>query len=135
MSPRSLAFVLALALSAAAETLAQAPTAAPAPVPPPGPPTITRLAGDLYKVTSLTRGSTFVVESSTVFLATPDGIILGEPDNTQLATFLKDELARRFGVPGAVCPLQPLPLGSRQRRTGVCRHRPSSWRTRRRVTC
>ena len=91
MSRPSLA--AALALCTTAITLAQTP------VPPLGPPAITRLSGDLYKVTSLTRGSTAVVESNTVFLVTPDGIILGEPDNTQLTTFLKDEFARRFTVP------------------------------------
>lgn len=34
-----------------------------------------------------------------IFLVTPDGIILGDPLNTDFARWLKDELASRFGVP------------------------------------
>jgi len=61
---------------------------------PQGPPQITQVSGDLYKV-STGPG----VQPVTVFLVTPEGIILADPENTQVATFLKDEFARRFKVP------------------------------------
>jgi glyoxylase-like metal-dependent hydrolase (beta-lactamase superfamily II) len=49
---------------------------------------IVQVRGDLYFV----RGGTH----NTVFLVTPDGIILGDPVSTELATWLKGELDRRF---------------------------------------
>jgi hypothetical protein len=49
---------------------------------------IANIRGDLY---SAQDGPDF-----TVFLATSDGIILGDPLNTGLAVWLKDELGRRF---------------------------------------
>ena len=49
---------------------------------------ITNIRGDLYRVQD---GAHY-----TVFLVTPAGIILGDPINTQAATWLKAELARRF---------------------------------------
>ena len=49
---------------------------------------ITRLSGDLYRVQNN--------DHYTVFLVTPAGIILGDPINVELATWLKAELAARF---------------------------------------
>jgi glyoxylase-like metal-dependent hydrolase (beta-lactamase superfamily II) len=50
---------------------------------------IVQVRGDLYFV----RGGSH----NTVFLVTPDGIIMGDPISTELATWLKAELDRRFG--------------------------------------
>lgn len=61
---------------------------------PTGPPQIARVAGDLYKVQTGPG-----VQPVTVFLVTPEGIILADPENTQVATFLEEEFARRFKVP------------------------------------
>lgn len=60
---------------------------------PPGPPmrTITQVNGDLYKVQSGAG-----VAAVTVFLVTPDGIILADPLNPEFAAWLKAELAARF---------------------------------------
>ena len=54
------------------------------------PPTraITNIGGDLYRVQDN--------QHYTVFLVTPEGIILGDPINPQVATWLKGELATRF---------------------------------------
>jgi len=52
---------------------------------------ITNVAGDLYRV----RNGAW----ATVFYVTPDGIILGDPINVALSTWLKDQLAQRFKVP------------------------------------
>jgi glyoxylase-like metal-dependent hydrolase (beta-lactamase superfamily II) len=49
---------------------------------------ISNIRGDLYRVQD--------GPDATVFLVTSDGIILGDPLNTSLTTWLKDELARRF---------------------------------------
>src|SRR5688572_30147500 len=49
------------------------------------------LTGDLYRARN---GNWY-----TVFLVTPDGIILGDPINAAFATWLKNELATRFKVP------------------------------------
>ena len=49
------------------------------------------LTGDLYRARN---GNWY-----TIFLVTPDGIILGDPINPAFATWLKDELGRRFTVP------------------------------------
>lgn len=55
----------------------------------PAPPrAITNIRGDLYRVQDN--------QHYTVFLVTSDGIILGDPINVAAATWLKDELARRF---------------------------------------
>jgi glyoxylase-like metal-dependent hydrolase (beta-lactamase superfamily II) len=51
---------------------------------------ITQTRGDLYYVS---------VGANTVFLVTPDGIILGDPVSTEQATWLKPELERRFNKP------------------------------------
>ena len=52
---------------------------------------IVQVRGDLYFVRA---GS-----HNTVFLVTPDGIILGDPISTEVATWLKAELDRRFKRP------------------------------------
>jgi glyoxylase-like metal-dependent hydrolase (beta-lactamase superfamily II) len=52
---------------------------------------ITQIRGDLYFVRA---GS-----HNTVFLVTPDGIILGDPISTDVANWLKPELDRRFNKP------------------------------------
>src|SRR5688500_131080 len=52
---------------------------------------IVQIRGDLYYV----RGGSH----NTVFLVTSDGIILGDPISTELATWLKPELDRRFNKP------------------------------------
>jgi glyoxylase-like metal-dependent hydrolase (beta-lactamase superfamily II) len=52
---------------------------------------IQRVAGDLYRANN---GNWW-----TVFLVTPDGIVLGDPINLQFSTWLKGELDQRFDVP------------------------------------
>ncbi len=52
---------------------------------------IVNVAGNLYRAQNNNH--------FTVFLATPAGIILADPINTAFATWLKAELAQRFGVP------------------------------------
>lgn len=52
---------------------------------------ILQIRGDLYYVRA---GS-----HNTVFLVTPDGIILGDPISTEIASWLKSELDRRFDTP------------------------------------
>jgi glyoxylase-like metal-dependent hydrolase (beta-lactamase superfamily II) len=61
---------------------------------PTGPPQIVQVAGDLYEVQTGPG-----VQPVTVFLVTPEGIILADPENPGVTTFLKEELARRFKVP------------------------------------
>ena len=52
---------------------------------------ITNVAGDLYRASN---GNWL-----TIFLVTPDGIILGDPINRAFSTWLRAELATRFKVP------------------------------------
>jgi len=53
---------------------------------------ITKIAGDLYRFQNRTHYS--------VFLVTPEGILVTDPINADAATWLKAELAKRFpGVP------------------------------------
>lgn len=52
---------------------------------------ITRIAGDLYRFQNNYHYS--------VFLVTPEGIIATDPINADAATWLKSELATRFGKP------------------------------------
>src|SRR5215471_6322180 len=52
---------------------------------------IGKLTGDTY----FARMDDYV----SVFMVTPDGIVLVEPIGTEMATWLKGELARRFAVP------------------------------------
>ena len=52
---------------------------------------IGKLTGDVY----FARMDDYV----SVFMVTPDGIVLVEPIGTEFATWLKAELARRFNVP------------------------------------
>lgn len=72
--------------AAAPEAGTPAAAAAPAPVR-----EITQISGDLYRVRNNAH--------YTVFLVTPEGIILGDPISTDAATWLKGELAERFKVP------------------------------------
>ena len=69
-------------------TRGQAPVGAPA-----GPPvrTITQVTPNLYKVQSGPG-----VAAVTVFLVTPEGIVLADPLNPEFAAWLKGELATRF---------------------------------------
>jgi len=64
-----------------------------APAQPPAPPvrTISQVRGDLYKVQSGAG-----VAAVTVFLVTPEGIILADPLNPEFSAWLKAELATRF---------------------------------------
>ena len=57
---------------------------------PPPPPTrsIVKVTGDLYMATENTH--------NTVFLVTPQGIVLADPINAEFSTWLKGELATRF---------------------------------------
>jgi len=75
------------ALVLAASSLAQAPAR---PAGPPRVPTreIKQITGDLYRASN---GNWY-----TIFLVTPDGIILGDPLNVQFAQWLKGELDSRF---------------------------------------
>ena len=52
---------------------------------------ITQISGDLYRASSGAWHS--------IFLVTPDGIILADPLNTAFSTWLKEQLAERFKVP------------------------------------
>ena len=52
---------------------------------------IVHLAGDLYRIQDNAH--------FTVALVTSDGIILGDPLNADAATWMRDELEARFGVP------------------------------------
>jgi len=80
---------LALSLTACSQQDdAQPPVQAQAETPPRE---IVRIAEDFYRVQN---GFHF-----TVFLVTPEGIILADPINADFATWLKGELAQRFGVP------------------------------------
>ncbi len=53
--------------------------------------TITNITGDLYQFQNGGHRA--------VFLVTPDGIIASDPINRDAATWLKNELQQRFGVP------------------------------------
>ncbi len=57
--------------------------------------TITNITGDLYRAEN---DVTFITHV-TVFLVTPEGIILADPINRDFATWLKNELDERFDVP------------------------------------
>jgi len=77
----------ALACAVTLSSLAQAPV--PRAGPPRTPPReIKEIAHDLYRANN---GNWY-----TIFLVTPDGIILGDPINTQFAQWLKGELDSRF---------------------------------------
>lgn len=52
---------------------------------------IAKIEGDLYRATQNAH--------HTVFLVTPEGIVLADPISAEFATWLKAELARRFDVP------------------------------------
>ena len=76
-----------LGLVLAASSFAQAP-ARPAGPPRVPPREIKQIAGDLYRANN---GNWY-----TIFLVTPDGIILGDPINVQFSQWLKGELDARF---------------------------------------
>ncbi|OFW14599.1 MAG: hypothetical protein A3H29_09325 [Acidobacteria bacterium RIFCSPLOWO2_02_FULL_67_21] len=78
---RCLAVTTALVMVAAAAPLAQQAPREPVR-------SIARLTGDLYRVQNN--------DHYTVFLVTPAGIILADPINVELATWLEGELTRRF---------------------------------------
>jgi glyoxylase-like metal-dependent hydrolase (beta-lactamase superfamily II) len=78
---------------------------------------IGRLAGDVY----FARMDDYL----SVFMVTPDGIVLVEPISSEFATWLKGELATRFKVP-VVRHLQPPSLGPCAGASVVSRHRASS---------
>lgn len=52
---------------------------------------ITKIRGDLYRLQNNRH--------HTVFLVTSEGVILGDPINADAATWLKNQIAERFGVP------------------------------------
>ncbi len=52
---------------------------------------ITRIAGDLYRFQNNFHFS--------VFLVTPDGVVVTDPINADAAAWLKSEIAKRFGKP------------------------------------
>lgn len=70
----------------ASEALGQVPPAAQAPRR-----SIEQITGSVYTATNNNH--------RTVFLVTPDGIILADPINTEFSRWLKAELAARFKVP------------------------------------
>ena len=53
--------------------------------------TISHISGGVYRASANRHG--------TVFLVTPEGIILADPLSLEFATWLKDEIDARFGVP------------------------------------
>ena len=53
--------------------------------------TITEIADGVYRATNNNHG--------TVFMVTGEGIVLGDPINTDFSTWLRGELENRFGVP------------------------------------
>lgn len=53
--------------------------------------TISHVSGDVYRATNNFHG--------TVFLVTPEGIVLADPLSTDFAIWLRNELDARFGVP------------------------------------
>ena len=77
---------------------------------------IGKLTGDVYYA----RMDDYV----SVFMVTTDGIVLVEPIGTEMATWLKGELNRRFKLPVRVRHLQPFALGSRVRRRRLRGHGP-----------
>ena len=81
---------------------------------------IGKLTGDVYYA----RMDDYV----SVFMVTPEGIVLVEPIGIEFATWLKGELNTPLQRAGQVRHLQPFALGSRLRRRGLRRygalHRP-----------
>ncbi len=80
MHTRVAACLLSLALLAPAPAVAQAPVRE-----------ISQIQGNLYRFRNNFHYS--------VFLVTPAGIVVTDPINADAARWLKDELAKRFGVP------------------------------------
>jgi len=77
---RAVLAVLAILAAVPAAEAQQAPTRE-----------ITRIAGDLYRFQNNFHFS--------VFLVTPDGVIVTDPINAAAAAWLKSEIAKRFGKP------------------------------------
>jgi glyoxylase-like metal-dependent hydrolase (beta-lactamase superfamily II) len=75
-----------MAAVAAAMALAAAPLAQVAPAAPPR--SITQVTGDLYAARNNNH--------HTIFLVTPQGIVLGDPISADFSQWLKGELGRRF---------------------------------------
>jgi glyoxylase-like metal-dependent hydrolase (beta-lactamase superfamily II) len=82
--PRALVAVVLTIVGAAGIVWAQGRGGAARPL------QIVQIRGDLYYVSG---------SANTVFLVTPDGIILADPVSTEQATWLKPELDRRFNKP------------------------------------
>ena len=82
-------FLTLLLLLATATTALAQQAAAPAPAAPAR--GIVNITGQLYRAQN--------VNHYTVFLVTPEGIIMSDPINRDFATWLKGELATRFRVP------------------------------------
>jgi glyoxylase-like metal-dependent hydrolase (beta-lactamase superfamily II) len=79
------AAALVAVLGSTVETIAQGPPAAP-PVR-----AILRIRGDVYRFQD--------TRHHTVFMVTPQGVILGDPISADAATWLKAEIAKRFNAP------------------------------------
>src|SRR5262245_53855213 len=84
MDPRETSCAVLIAMVLAAALVVQAQPRGPARE-------IIPLTGDLYRAKN---GNWYAI-----FLVTPDGIILGDPINAAFATWLKEELGKRFKVP------------------------------------
>ena len=89
---------LALALGALSLTLLIASPASAQPGRgrggPPPEPLISNVAGDVYKVETGPG-----VSAITIFMVTPEGIVLADPLNPDFAAWFRAETAERFGVP------------------------------------
>ncbi len=86
---RRLAGPMALGALAAAASAAHAQEAGPENAPPER--EITNVTGDLYRFRQIRHIG--------MFLVTPDGIIVVDPTNSELAGWLKVQLDERFGLP------------------------------------
>ena len=82
---------LSLTLLTTSHTLAQRGGGRGGPPPEPG---ISNVAGDVYKVETGPG-----VSATTVFMVTPEGIVLADPLNPDFAAWFRAETAERFGVP------------------------------------
>lgn len=102
ITPAAVALVVALATSASARQQPAAPAQPSSAIclglamGGPAPPgvlcrAITKIRGDVYRAQ--------YIRHKTVFVVTPDGVILGDPISLDAATWLKQEIAQRFRVP------------------------------------
>ncbi len=83
--------IVKLAVAVLLVTAVWQPTARRAAAQEDTPRAITKIAGDLYRFQNKFHYS--------VFLVTPEGVIVTDPINAEAATWLKGEIASRFGVP------------------------------------